>query len=122
MAFRLSTPSTNNSSKQRKSRYTQGGVVDVYPNRLGWWEARTIPRAIDDITVIIQPEEDMRPHRVAYRMYRNDKLAWLVLQYNRIVDLTEEFRAGQKIIIPSERRVHTDLLNRSNSGNTIRAV
>ena len=107
--------STNN----RFSRYLQGGDTDIYPNRLGWWERRPIPTALDDIRVEVQPEEEGRPDLMAFRIYGNAKLAWIILQTNTIVDIEEEFTLGKTFNVPSSSRVSLQILTSSPGGNVI---
>ena len=119
MAIKTSTSRTNNSANNHKSRYTQGGVVDRYPARLGWWERRTIPQDDTDITITITPSEDRRPDLISYHMYGQTALMWIVLQFNNIVDIETELTAGMEIRLPSQRRVMLDILNRSVGGNLV---
>ena len=109
--------STNNAN----SRYLQGGTTDIYPRRLGWWERTSIPKALDDIRVYVQPEEDGRPDLMAFRIYGNPKIDWIILQSNTIVDIEEEFITGKSFFIPSPERVQLDLLSSSPGGNVIEA-
>jgi len=108
-----------NSTDSRDSRYVQGGTTDRYSNRLGWWERRELPKSYDDLSFTISPELAGRPDQIAYRFYKKDKLAWLVLQYNNIVDIEEELAAGKTIILPSPQRVLMGILTQSTGGNVI---
>jgi hypothetical protein len=98
--------STNNTL----SRYVQGGVTDVYQNRLGWWDGFNLERSNDDITFVLDPKYDTRPDLLAYDMYGKATLMWLVLQYNNIVDINEEFVSGATITLPTKSRVFTSIL------------
>lgn len=109
----------NNASTSSTSRYTQGGEVDVYPNRLGWWERRIIPKSDTDVTIVVQPNEDRRPDLIAYNMYKRADLAWLVMQYNDIVDPEVELRTGVTLRLPTMRRVTLDVLTQGVGGNRI---
>ena len=119
MAFRTSTPRTNNVTEAPKSRYTQGGVTDRFPNRVGWWERFPLEKLDTDLKVEIFPEEDRRPDLVADRVYDNVRLTWLVLQYNAIVDVETEFRTGTIIRLPEERRVYLDIVTNPTGGNRV---
>lgn len=101
------------SSDQKKSRYSQGGVTELKGNKLGWWEREPIPRRDDDITYVISPEESRRPDLVAYKFWNQSALQWIVLQYNNIVDVNEEFIAGKTIVLPPYSRVVTELTTNS---------
>lgn len=104
------------STDKRHSRYVQGGDTIVYPNRLGWWERRVFEKDDDDIFMTIDLRYDRRPDLLAFEMYGNAQLAWLVLQYNNIVDINEEFVAGSEIRIPTAERVTLVMLNRTPGG------
>jgi len=119
MAVRTSTPLTNNVVRIPDSRYVQGGQTDVYPDRVGWWERRPLPKADSDFTIEIQPGEDRRPDLVAARVYGRTNLEWLVLQYNAIVDVETEFTTGTEIRLPTPRRVTLDLLSQRTGGNPV---
>jgi len=110
---------SDSSIKERYSRYTQGGVTDVYSNRLGWWDRQAFPFADDDISVTLSPRYARRPDMVAYDFYGKTSLMWIVLQYNNILDINTEFVEGKEIIIPSRERVLFDLTTKQNTGNFI---
>jgi hypothetical protein len=97
------------------SRYVQGGDTIVNEKRLGWWERDiTIPRDdITDIIIDITIEYDGRPDLIAERAYGNAKLAWVVLQYNNIVDTIEELTVGKTITIPSQTRLFYSIMTKS---------
>lgn len=111
------TKSVNNAN----SRYIQGGVTDVFPNRLGWWERQSIPPALDDIRVQVQPEEDGRPDLMAFRLYGNPKIDWVILMFNTIQDIEVEFVTGKTFNVPSAPRVSREILGKSPGGNIIEA-
>lgn len=107
--------STNNSL----TRYVQGGTTDVYQNRLGWWDGFTLTTSNDDITFILDPKYDKRPDLLAYDMYGKSTLMWLVLQYNSIVDINEEFISGATITLPTKSRVFSSILVYQAGGNPV---
>jgi len=110
--------SNRNSVQSRESRYVQGGDTDVFENRLGWWE-RDIGTFQDDATdlfITIAPQYSKRPDRLAFDMYGRSGLQWLVLQYNNIVDINEEFLAGKKIRLPDPSRAAFSFLNKRTGG------
>ena len=114
-----STSRTNNAVELKESRYVQGGLTNRYPNRLGWWERRQIPTSDSDITITIQNDEQHRPDLVAYRMYGKATLAWIVLQYNNIVDIQTEFVEGKQLRLPTQRRLTLDLMTQSTGGRRV---
>jgi hypothetical protein len=109
MAFKLYTDKS--SVLKKNSRYVQGGDSDVFPNSIGWWEKRSdiLTDQADDIQMTLTMLYQGRPDLVSYQVYGRPDLAWLVLQYNNIVDINEEFVAGVVIQLPSKTRVLTDI-------------
>ena len=108
-----------NSTDKKHSRYVQGGDTDRYRHRLGWWERRELPLADDDITFEITPQYEHRPDKVAYDVYGNRDLVWLVLQYNTILDVVTEFVVGEKIRLPSQTRVTREILTKQTGGKRV---
>jgi len=106
------------SVQNRESRYTQGGETETYEKRLGWWERDidTFQPDVSDIIVTIAPQYDRRPDKMAFDFYGRSGLMWLVLQYNSIVDINEEFIAGKKIRLPEPSRASLTLLNKRTGG------
>lgn len=113
----IDTPTT--SVDQKSSRYVQGGLTDVFSNRLGWWERYLIPPATDDFNYTIPPQFDRRPDMVAKAVYNQVTLMWLVLQYNSIVDIETEFVAGKILTLPTQRRVLLSVISKPTGGNTV---
>ena len=110
---------TTNSTEYRNSRYVQGGVTDRYNNRIGWWERRNIPTSFDDIRVIVSQGEANRPDLIAHRLYQKPKIAWLVLQYNNIVDPLTELIPGAVLRMPSQSRLMLSILTKPTGGNDL---
>ena len=106
---------TKSSIRNYRCRYVQGGDTIVNKKKQGWWEQDIdIPRNdITDIQVYITPKLAGRPDLIAQQEYGNAKLAWLVLQYNSIVDTVEELAVGKTIIIPSKNRALFSILTKS---------
>jgi hypothetical protein len=113
-------PVSTDSSENATGRYTQGGLVDKFQNRLGWWERLPLERQTDDLRFPISKEYEGRPDLVAHRVYKRATLAWLVLQYNNIVDINTEFVTGRTLVLPSQQRVQTSILTKSTGGNVIK--
>lgn len=116
MAARTSNPRTNNSVQRANSRYVQGGSTIRYQNRLGWWERRILERRDDDLTVIVQNEEDQRADIIAHNIYGNQSFDWIVLQYNNIVDPVVELTAGTELQLPNPRRLQLDIITKQTGG------
>lgn len=120
---------TNRESKRRinlpqraidnaRSRYSQGGTSEEFRRRTGWWErdlTLTENRDSDEI-IKITSQYDKRPDLMAVDVYGSALLQWLILQYNNIVDINEEFVAGKFIKLPIAQRVLFDFLNKRTGG------
>ena len=105
------------STEERYGRYVQGGESDVYSNRIGWWERETIPTAEDDQQITISSRYALRPDLLAYDLYGRASLAWVVLQFNNILDINTEFVRGKTISVPSYERVFFDIVTKPNNSN-----
>lgn len=116
MATRRTTMRRTSSVNKRNSRYVQGGTTTTFPLRLGFWERLVLLEDDDDIFHTITNRQDRRPDLVADDLYGKPDLAWLVLQFNNIVDLNLEFRAGTEIRLPIPDRAFFDMLNRPTGG------
>lgn len=104
------------------SRYVQGGLTDVFQNRLGWWDGYVLTTAPDDIKIILDAKYNTRPDLLAFDMYGKSTLQWLVLQYNLIVDINEEFVTGATMILPSKSRVFQSILTYQAGGNPVTTI
>lgn len=109
------------SMKKKNSRYLQGGETEVFKERLGWWEKRTdIPNnQITDTVFVLTKRYEHRPYLVAKLFLGKEDLEWLVLQYNEIVDVMEEFVAGREIRIPDKRRVDFSIITKPTTSNKL---
>lgn len=107
--FRLFEDKT--SLAKRFSRMLNGGDTSRKGNKLGWWERRQIERdTFSDILFELQARHVNRPDLVAFEVYGNAQLTWLVLQYNNIVDIELEFLAGKVITLPSPNRTFSNIV------------
>ncbi len=108
---------SNPSSVQRKdTRYVQGGTTTVNKKSVGWWErsATLIEQASDDITIQSLPAfYGGRPDLLSFDIYGNNNLEWIILQFNSIVDINEEFVTGATIKLPSKARVFSSILTKT---------
>lgn len=95
----------NGSNLNTQSRYVQGGTVEVFPDRLGWWERKVFIVTADDLFFTIDAVYNQRPDKLAYDLYGKATYIWLVLQYNNILDITTEFVQGKEIFLPTPQRV-----------------
>lgn len=93
-------------------RYSAGGTTAINGNTLGWWERKIFPRSPLDVEFPITKRYALRPDLVALDMYGKATLMWVVLQYNTILDVTEDFVEGKTIILPTKARLFGELLKR----------
>jgi len=106
--FRLFDNKT--SLSKRFSRMLTGGTTETKGNKLGWWERDVIEEDVfTDRVFELRAEHEGRPDLVAFEVYNNTRLTWLVLQYNSIVDIEEEFVPGRKINLPAPSRVFSQI-------------
>lgn len=107
-----------NSVFNAKSRYVQGGDTEVYEERLGWWERDfyTIEKDDSDNIIKIARDFDKRPDLFAAEYLGRSDLMWVILQFNSIVDINEEFVAGKKIRLPTPERAMFDFFNNRTGG------
>lgn len=101
----MATVISNATSLNGRNRYTQGGTADEFDNRVGWWERTKMSRAVDDIKYTVASAENGRADLIAFRLYKQAKLGWLVLQYNNIVDPATELVTGSVLTLPTPTRV-----------------
>lgn len=103
--------------KSRYSRYVQGGQSTISnDNKTKWWDRYEIPKSNSDILVEILPRFNKRPDRLAYELYGKSELGWIILQYNTVVDINEEFVTGKFFKVPHPDRVIFDLLSKPFGG------
>lgn len=93
-------------------RYVQGGGVESFPTRVGWWERKILPTALSDVPFVITSKYHKRPDLLAYDIYGTATMMWLVLQFNNIVDINEEFVEGTQVMLPLKSRVYSELIQR----------
>ena len=113
MKFKLYT--NKNSLRKRTSRLLQGGETEVFENRLGWYEKRNDIEKdrYDDITFTITKRFEYKPWLLSQIYYDREDLDCVILEYNNIVDIMEEFVVGRTIKIPPKNRVNYSLITKS---------
>lgn len=97
----------------------QGGLTNIYNKRLGWWEKRKFERQDNDFIVTIKSFEAGRPDLISHRVYGKAIYAWLVLQYNNIVDPEVELVAGAVIVLPTQTRLMLDIMSKPEGGKPV---
>jgi hypothetical protein len=100
------------SDRQNSGRYVQGGSVEPYPNRIGWWERKPMEHDSSDVSFELTVKYNKRPDLLAYDLYGSARLMWLVLQFNNVVDINLEFITGKTLRLPTRSRVYSELLTK----------
>lgn len=118
MAFTINETETN-STDNRNSRMVQGGLTDIYDNRLGWWEKRKFTKQDDDYVLTVLEHEQGRPDLVSMRAYGKAIYAWVVLQYNNIVDPETELVTNTVIVMPTYQRLMLDIITKPEGGTRV---
>jgi len=118
MAFKVDDIG-NNSVENRNSRMVQGGLTDTYTKRLGWWEKRILNKQDDDLFIAISENEAARPDLISNRIYGKPIYAWLVLQYNNIVDPEIELSVGTTLRLPTRARLILDIITKPEGGKPV---
>lgn len=105
------------SNQQTSGRFVQGGLVDDFVDRLGWWERRVFPKHSSDVTILLPAKYNMRPDLLAYDLYGKATLHWFILQYCSISDVTT-FVQGVELTLPTRSRLFGQMLNPATTLNT----
>lgn len=108
MANNIRPPARSNQLPQ--GRYNIGGKTESLPTRLGWWDRKIMSKSSTDVSITITPRYATRPDLLAYDLYGSASLMWVVLQFNSIIDINEEFKVGSEITVPSKSRLFTQIL------------
>lgn len=102
------------SDRMPKCRYNAGGVTVSTNTKLGWWEKAIWTKAQSDIPITITPKYNHNPSLMANDFYGDDRLDWIILQNNNIVDVYAEFVTGAIVHLPTKNRVFTEILSKFN--------
>jgi hypothetical protein len=104
------------------SRYTNGGTTEVEGNFVQWWERNTFTQDASDLIYVLERRYEGRPDMLASVFYNDSSLWWVILQFNNILDINEEFVVGTQLRIPTLERVQKDFLNGVSGGVPSTAV
>lgn len=63
------------------------------------------PTNSTDMEHQVEPKEAFRPDIIAYNVYGDPRLAWVILSFNNMKDVFE-LKAGMRIIIPSATTIY----------------
>lgn len=101
------------SNKTQEGRFVQGGTVDDFNTRLGWWERREFSKSPTDVSLTLIAKYNKRPDLLAYDLYGKATLQWFILQYNAISDITT-FKQGLTLVLPTKARLFGEILAKQN--------
>ena len=101
------------------SRYLHGGKTETSKNKLGWHERVIIPHDASDIVYVMEKKYEGRPDLLASVMFNDPSLAWVILQFNRILDPAVELREGTVLRIPTVDRLKSKILTKKFEPNVI---
>jgi hypothetical protein len=89
----------------KKTRYAVGGTTEYNSVGTGFWTRETLPRRADDSFVVLTEQTAKRLGIVSHQFFGRDTLAWLILQYNNIIEPVEELYPGRVLAIPNPSRI-----------------
>ena len=92
------------------SRYSSGGKTETTEKFLGFWDRVTFPEDSSDGIYTLEKIYQNRPDLLAFAVYGDSSLFWIILQYNNIIDPFTEFKEGIVLKIPTKDRVLSDFL------------
>lgn len=98
------------------SRYVNGGITEVSPGRLEWWERRSFAHDIYDDIYYVQPAFVGRLDLIANAFYDEPRYWWIIAQYNNILDPVTEIVEGKELFLPKKSRLQTDFLTGKTGG------
>jgi hypothetical protein len=105
--------STNSSVQSKSSRYTQGGITEVGPVGLEWWNRFNLPLDPNsDSFYTVDTQTERRIDKIAIGFYNDPTLWWIIAQYNNILDPYTEIEKGRVLYIPSRERVDLMMTNK----------
>jgi hypothetical protein len=96
----------------RYSRYAVGGTTTSAGTTTGWWERTTFKKSPLDVTFTITKKYAYRPDLVAFDMFGDTSLMWVVMQYNNVIDTFSDFVEGTVITLPTKGRLFGELLSK----------
>jgi hypothetical protein len=82
-----------------------GGSVELNSVGLGFWTRKPLQRRSDDLFEVLTEQTYRRLNIITKKVYGKDSLAWLVLQYNNIIDPIEELKPGVVVALPHPSRI-----------------
>ena len=115
-----STNNETNSLYNKYSRYVGGGTTETANGFIEWWERGIMPRDSSDIVYVVENFYTGRPDLIANVFYNEPLYAWVICQYNNIIDPFGEIVAGRILLIPTIARLPLILLTKQGGVNSTR--
>lgn len=91
--------------QHKKTRYSIGGTTEMNSVGVGFWSRSTLPQRDDDSFVVLTEHTAKHLNIVSQQFFGRDTLAWLIMQYNNIIDPVEELYPGRVLAIPNPSRI-----------------
>ena len=109
-----------NSLFNKYSRFVGGGTTEVANAMIEWWERGIFSRDPTDIVYTVQNFYTGRPDLIANVFYNEVRYAWVICQYNNIIDPFGEIIAGRILLIPTITRLPLMLSTKQGGINSTR--
>lgn len=102
-------------SMQRKiNRYNSGGITSLKSNGdMRTWERTVIPTHSSDVAIIVAKKYVGRIDRLAHDFYGDHRYAWLICQFNNIINPFTEVYEGRTLILMAKERAEAFASNRN---------
>lgn len=107
---------SSNSVFTKHSRYTHGGTTELDGKFLEWWDRKKFTKDTSDLFYVLEKTYEGRPDKLASVFYGDSSVWWLILQFNNILDVNEEFVAGVELRMPTKERLLQDMLTGKSGG------
>lgn len=115
MAIAPTNPAAKSSVTRKNSRYVLGGLTEISPGFLQWWNKNFLTNDSTDIYYTLEKKFEQRPDLLANAFYDDPYLWWVIPQYNTVLDFNTEFLEGLVLRVPTKTRVNAFATN-SNIG------
>jgi len=90
---------------QKNGRYVRGGTTEVSSRFVEWWERYDLEHDTTDLVYVLEAKYVGRPDLLSYAFYGTTAYKWIIMQYNDILDPTEELVAGRMLLMPTNDKV-----------------
>ena len=111
-----------NSVLLRNSRYVVGGLTEVNPTALEWWERVTFTADKTDRTYVVEQKFAGRLDLIAALYLDEPRYWWFIAQYNAILDAYSEISVGRLLYIPTKERMQSMLVGKVGGAASTREV